>query len=98
MGKGGHNTNNENNDNNDNKKMNAKSSLTSSHRLPTLSEIKIKLPAHCFQPTVGQSMIYVVKDIIYVALTFILMNQIRQRFNYGFLFFPIYWYIQGLFI
>jgi hypothetical protein len=95
MGKGGHNTNSKNNDN---EKIDATSSLTSSHRLPTLSEIKIKLPIHCFQPTVGQSMSYVVKDIIYVALTFIVMNQIRQRFNYGFLFFPIYWYIQGLFI
>jgi len=95
MGKGGHNTNNENNDN---KKMNEKSSLTSSHRLPTLSEIKIKLPVHCFRPTVRQSMSYVVKDIIYVAFTFIVMNQIQKRFNYGFLCFPIYWYIQGLFI
>lgn len=64
-------------------------------RLPTLSEIKVKIPAHCFRPTVRQSMSYVVKDIIYVALTFFLMSQLEKYFQYGFLFFPLYWYIQG---
>lgn len=73
-------------------------SLPTQHRLPTLSEIKVKLPAHCFRPTVRQSMSYVVKDIFYVALTFFLMSQSEKFFHYGFLFFPLYWYIQGKFI
>lgn len=90
MGKGGHNTLLENNDVEE-------IDSTAPHRLPTLSEIKVKIPGHCFRPTVRQSMSYVVKDIIYVALTFIIMYQIQKVFKYGFLFFPIYWYIQGIF-
>jgi omega-3 fatty acid desaturase (delta-15 desaturase) len=92
MGKGGHNTRIEGDEN---EQIDSTLSSTLPHRLPTLSEIKIKLPAHCFRPTVRQSMSYVVKDIIYVALTFIVMYQIQRIFNYGFLFFPVYWYIQG---
>jgi hypothetical protein len=94
MGKGGHNTRIEGDEN---EQIDSTLSSTLPHRLPTLSEIKIKLPAHCFRPTVRQSMTYVVKDIIYVALAFIVMYQIQRIFNYGFLFFPVYWYIQGLF-
>ncbi|CAF0805166.1 unnamed protein product [Adineta steineri] len=65
------------------------------YQLPTLSEIKTKLPSHCFRSTVRQSMSYVIKDIIYVILTFFIMFQIEKLFKYGYLFFPIYWYIQG---
>jgi omega-3 fatty acid desaturase (delta-15 desaturase) len=92
MGKGGHNTRIEGDEN---EQIDSTLSSTLPHRLPTLSEIKIKLPAHCFRPTVRQSMTYVVKDIIYVALAFIVMYQIQRIFNYGFLLFPVYWYIQG---
>lgn len=67
-------------------------------RLPTLSEIKVKIPGHCFRPTVYQSMSYVIKDIIYVTLAFFIMYKIEKLFEYGFLFFPIYWCIQGLLI
>jgi omega-3 fatty acid desaturase (delta-15 desaturase) len=92
MGKGGHNTRLDGN----NEQQFDSTTLLTQHRLPTLSEIKVKLPAHCFRPTVRQSMSYVFKDIIYVALTFFLMYQLEKLFQYGFLFFPIYWYIQGL--
>jgi hypothetical protein len=69
--------------------------VSTPHRLPTLSEIKLKIPGHCLRPTVRQSMSYVFKDIFYVAVTFLIMYQIRTRFQYGFLFFPLYWYWQG---
>jgi len=92
MGKGGHNP---HLDGNNDQQFNSTTLLTH-HRLPTLSEIKVKIPAHCFRPTVRQSMTYVIKDIIYVALTFFFMYQIENLFKYGFLLFPIYWYIQGL--
>lgn len=65
------------------------------HRLPTLSEIKVKIPSHCFRPTVAESMSYVVKDVAFVAITFLMMNFVRNHFEYGFLLFPLYWYIQG---
>ena len=94
MGKGGHNTRTvENHD-----QQLDTTTLPTHHRLPTLSEIKVKVPAHCFRPTVTRSMSYVIKDIIYVALTFFFMYQIQKFFTYGFLFFPIYWYIQGLLV
>jgi hypothetical protein len=73
MGKGSHNT---RTDNENNEQIDS-----------ILSEIKIKLPADCSRPTVHQSMNYVVKDIIYAALTFIVMYQIRNIFPYRFLFF-----------
>jgi len=92
MGKGGHNTRTDGN----NEQQFDSTTLPTEHRLPTLSEIKVKIPAHCFRPTVRQSMSYVIKDIIYVALTFVFMYQTEKLFKYGFLFFPIYWYIQGL--
>ncbi len=92
MGKGGHNTGIDGN----NEQQLDSTTLSTPHRLPTLTEIKVKIPAHCFRPTVRQSMTYVIKDIIYVALTFFFMYQIEKLFKYGFLLFPIYWYIQGL--
>jgi len=91
MGKGGHNT---RTDGNDGEQLDS-STVPTQHRLPTLSEIKVKLPPHCFRPTIRQSMSYVVKDIIYVALAFIFMFQAEKLFKYGFLLFPIYWYVQG---
>lgn len=95
MGKGGHNTQIEeiNQD-----LVNTNVSKTIPFRLPTLSEIKVKLPAHCFRPTVRESVSYVVKDIIYVIITFFIMYQIQKTFQFGFLLFPIYWYIQGSFV
>ncbi|CAF4046975.1 unnamed protein product [Rotaria sp. Silwood2] len=92
MGKGGHNTHIESNGD---QQSDLTSLSTPPHRLPTLSEIKLKLPSHCFRPTVRESMSYVVKDIFYVTLTFIVMYQIQNTFKYGFLLFPIYWCIQG---
>lgn len=92
MGKGGHNT---QVDSNHTGALDTTALANAPHRLPTLSEIKVKIPAHCFRPTVRQSMSYVFKDIVYVALTFLVMYRVQKMFPYGFLLFPIYWYIQG---
>jgi len=92
MGKGGHNTQIEEINQ---ELVNTNVSKSAPYRLPTLSEIKVKLPAHCFRPTVRESVSYVVKDIIYVIITFFIMYQIQKIFQFGFLLFPIYWYIQG---
>ena len=92
MGKGRHNT---RADGNDNQPINATPESVLPANLPTLSEIKVKIPPHCFRPTVRQSMGYVIKDVVYVALTFLAMYTIRNTFEYGFLLFPLYWYMQG---
>jgi len=91
MGKGSHNT--YADDGNREQQLDS-ASLPNEQRLPTLSEIKVKIPAHCFRPTVRESMTYVVKDVIYVALTFFVMFQL-EKLNYGYMFFPLYWCIQG---
>lgn len=90
MGKGSHETHLEDD------VANKSYSSTIPHRLPTLSEIKKQLPAHCFRPTIRQSMSYVIKDILCVTIAFLVMYHIRQWFEYGFLFFPIYWFFQGM--
>lgn len=92
MGKGGHNTKTEEINQ---ELVDTNSQTTIPHRLPTLSEIKVKLPAHCFRPTVRESVSYVIKDIISVLVTYFVMYQIQKTFQYGYLLFPIYWYIQG---
>lgn len=92
MGKGKHNTHVRTNNG---QKAELASLITPPHRLPTLSEIKVKLPDHCFRPTVRESMTYVAKDIVYVAVTFFAMWQIQKNFNYGYLLFPLYWFVQG---
>jgi len=94
MGKGGHNP---RLDEHDDQHLDTAGLPLSPHRLPTLSEIKVKVPAHCFRPTVRQSMSYVVKDILFVILTFAVMYKIEQMVPYGFLLFPLYWFIQGTF-
>ena len=92
MGKGGHNP---QVVSNNAESLDSTALVNAPHRLPTLSEIKVKIPSHCFRPTVRQSLSYVFKDIVYVALTFLVMYQIRASFQYGFLLFPLYWYVQG---
>ena len=91
MGKGSHSTNLDDD-------VGKNHHTTIPHHLPTLSEIKKKLPAHCFRPTVQRSMSYVIADILCVTIAFFVMYQIRQWFQYGFLLFPIYWFFQGLFM
>jgi len=66
MGKGGHNTQIIGN----HEQQLDTTTLPTQYRLPTLSEIKVKIPSHCFRPTVRESISYVIKDIIFVALTF----------------------------
>lgn len=90
MGKGSHDTHLDD-------EVDEKVDSTSPCRFPTLSEIKLKLPAHCFRPTVRQSMSYVIKDIVYVIIAFLIMYEAQQWFQYGYLLFPIYWFFQGLF-
>ena len=92
MGKGGHNT----SIVHDRHEQLDTATLPAEHRLPTLSEIKVKIPGHCFRPTVRESMSYVIKDVFYVAVTFAVMFQLQKSLAYGFLFFPLYWFIQGL--
>lgn len=64
-------------------------------RLPTLSEIKIKIPSHCFRATVCRSISYVILDIFFIIVTYTLMLRLEHTLKHGFLFLPLYWYVQG---
>ncbi|CAM4793685.1 unnamed protein product [Rotaria magnacalcarata] len=68
---------------------------TTFDRLPTLSEIKVKLPDYCFRPSFRKSITYVIKDIFFVIFAAVLMYKIEHMFQYGILIWPVYWYIQG---
>lgn len=68
---------------------------TPNHQLPTLSQIKIKLPGHCFRSTVVKSICYVILDIFFIIVAYTLMLWLEHKVKLGFLFFPLYWYVQG---
>ncbi len=67
--------------------------------VPSILELKRKLPAHCFQPSLATSLWYVVKDAsiivgVYLALLFFESAPgIPQGLKYAIL--PFYWYFQG---
>ncbi len=68
---------------------------TLNHRLPTLSEIKVKIPRQCFRSSTLKSMFYAILDILFIALAYILMIQLETMLKYEVLLFPLYWYVQG---
>ena len=68
---------------------------TLDHRLPTLSEIKVKIPKELFRSSTRKSVFYVIADIFIIVLTYIFMIKLGQMLEYGFLLLPLYWYIQG---
>nr|ATV93532.1 omega-3 desaturase-like 2 [Adineta vaga] len=61
--------------------------LTPYSQLPNLSDIKIKIPAHCFRSTVRKSMFYVTLDIFIILASYIVMIQLEHKLKYGILFF-----------
>lgn len=64
---------------------------------PTLSEIKKRIPSHCFRSSFLRSISFVFKDVFLVSFSFFAMKFIENRFSYGFTLFPIYWFFQGFF-
>ena len=66
--------------------------------VPGLVEIKKLLPKHCFQPTLAQSIYYVIKDVIIVSLLFVTYVSIENSelsFVAKWICAPFYWYLQG---
>jgi omega-3 fatty acid desaturase (delta-15 desaturase) len=66
--------------------------------VPTLVEIKKILPKHCFQPTVVQSLYYVLKDLVIVTTLYLSFLCFENSDTYGvlkYLAVPLYWYLQG---
>jgi hypothetical protein len=68
---------------------------TLNERLPTLSEIKVKIPRQCFRSNTLKSMYYAILDIVFIGLAYIVMIQFETMVRYELLLFPLYWYVQG---
>ena len=65
------------------------------HNLPTLSEIKLRIPGHCFRSSVRKSTFYALWDIFVIALVYMLMTQLECKLKCGYLLYPLYWYVEG---
>ena len=63
--------------------------------LPTLSEIKVKIPRQYFRSSTLKSMFYALLDILSIVLIYILMVGLETMLRYELLLFPLYWYVQG---
>ena len=68
---------------------------TNNGLLPTLSEMKVKLPKECFRSSTRLSLSYVMGDVFVIVLAYVLMVKLEQLLPYGFLLYPLYWYVQG---
>nr|QBC98314.1 Omega-x desaturase 1 [Hediste diversicolor] len=67
--------------------------------LPSVVDIKKKLPKHCFEPDVPTSMYYAVKDLVLVAVTFACVLYAHQ-YSSPWIWWPsllMYWAVQGTF-
>jgi hypothetical protein len=66
-------------------------------QLPTLTEIKSKLPGHCFRSNVQKSTFYAILDIFLIVFFYTVAIQLKYQLEYGFLLYPLYWFAQGEF-
>ena len=64
--------------------------------VPSLVDIKKILPKHCFQPKLGKSCYYVIKDLVLISLiycAYILLENYSSLTKW--ICAPVYWYLQG---
>ena len=67
-------------------------------KVPALTDLKGKLPSHCFRPDLARSLKYVVKDLFISCSLFaliIIMERSSLPLIFQWLVFPIYWFLQG---
>jgi len=66
-------------------------SSISTPELPfTLKDLKAAIPAHCFEPSIARSLSYFFLDIFVIAILYAIAHSLDS-----WLFFPIFWLIQG---
>ena len=65
--------------------------------LPSAVDIKRAIPNHCFQPTVATSMYYAIKDVVVVALLYVLIRYIHSvpSLPLFYVTLVLYWVVQG---
>jgi len=47
--------------------------------VPSIVELKKALPAHCFQPTVAKSMYFVLKDMLIIAVLYLIQIAVETN-------------------
>ena len=72
--------------------------LTVPEKVPPITDLKGKLPSHCFRPDLARSLKYVAKDLLvssslYAFIIFVEKSALPLIFQW--LVFPIYWFLQG---
>lgn len=75
----------------------AKSCYISNHDIPSLSEIKAHIPAHCFRPSLLRSIYYVVRDLFFVAALYY-GAYLTYGTSYHKLYLPFFWFFTGFFM
>lgn len=66
-------------------------------RIPTLAEIKARIPAHCFRPSLSRSVYYVLRDFAYLsALYYGAYLTYGTSLHYAYL--PVFWFFTGFFM
>lgn len=65
--------------------------------VPSITELKKALPAHCFKPSLAMSLYFVVKDLAMVLVLYLVMVLMEQQpyVILTLLYMPVYWYLQG---
>lgn len=72
----------------------AKRTLTPDDRIPTLSEIKRVIPAHCFKPSLYRSVYYVLRDIVFIS-TLYYGAYLTYDTPWHPIYLPFFWFFTG---
>ena len=65
--------------------------------IPSLSEIKRHIPAHCFKPSLATSMYYVLRDILIIG-TLYYGAYLTHNSPLHYVYLPIFWFFTGFFM
>lgn len=71
--------------------------VVADRNIPSLSEIKRHIPAHCFKPNLARSVSYVVRDFFFVAALYY-GAYITYDTQYHALYLPFFWFFTGFFM
>lgn len=75
----------------------AKQSYVQNDDVPSLSEIKRHIPAHCFKPNVALSIAYVVRDLAIIAALYY-GAYLTHDTRWHSLYLPFFWFFTGFFM
>lgn len=69
----------------------------SDNAIPTLSEIKARIPPHCFRPNLYRSIYYVIRDFVFLSIVYY-GAYATYGTRYHNLYLPVFWFFAGFFM